>query len=114
MNSSNFVWTVHGDSKKIYDVAFSQKPGSYDLCTVGTDHVYFWNHLTKMPIKGGFSEFTPISQSVCCYDNDGVCYTGGADGKVFIWQDYKATTTLQLTSIISAINVSDGKLFIGT
>jgi len=46
VQSGNFVWTIHGDSNKIYDVAFSQKPGSDEICTVGTNHVCFWHYET--------------------------------------------------------------------
>lgn len=41
--SGSLQWTQKGDTNKIIDIAFTNKPNDYTFCTAGTKHVKFWH-----------------------------------------------------------------------
>lgn len=87
LSSGGLVWKSKGDTNYIYDVAFTGKPGDYDLMTAGKKHLYFWDHEKQMKKRGIAGSHGIISHQVCCWDTEGVAYSGAADGKIFVWKE---------------------------
>ncbi len=52
VNSGKRLWTSKGDTNKIMDIAFTQKPGDYSFCSAGIKHTKFWNVKNGTGSKG--------------------------------------------------------------
>ena len=108
-----------GDQNKIHDIAFSKKDGCTKFATAGSKHFYFWDaaagDLEKK--KGIYSGAPQTSFSCVCWDADGICYTGGANSKVYIWnpEDRTCSGTIDAhkNGFICSIVFSEGRLFTG-
>lgn len=104
-----------GDTNKIFDISFSARPGDMSFCTVGSKHIKFWdaNLQQKRGIFGTNGEMT--SFSCVTYDDQGVCYTGGANGLIYVWNGNSLTTTFKGSTVgfVGAIRWRDGKLYSG-
>jgi len=71
-------------------IAWSRNKSDYTFCTIGKKSVKFWYPLKKkkapllcqMPSIGMTTDFFCV-----VYDNKGICYTGGANGYIYIWDN---------------------------
>jgi WD40 repeat protein len=103
-----------GDTNYIYDCAFSQAPGDYSLMTSGNRHLYFWDFKKHEKKRGIAGNFGIISHQVCTWDAEGTAYSGGADGRIFVWKDRAAVDAKEAhKGYIGAIRAVNGKLFTG-
>jgi WD40 repeat protein len=55
------------------------------------------------------------SFSCVTYDDQGVCYAGGANGSIYVWNGNTLTTTFKASNVgfVGAIRWRDGKLYSG-
>ena len=104
-----------GDTNRIFDLSFSAQPGSNNFVTVGSKHIKFWTTdlQSKRGIFGANGEAT--SFACCTYDDQGVAYTGGANGNVYVWNGNSLTSTFAAHKggFVGAIRWRDGKLYTG-
>lgn len=75
-----------GGANKIFDICFSAAPGDNSFVTAGAKHVKFWDE--SCTGKGGvFGSAGEITSFACAaYDDQGTCYTGGANGLIYVWK----------------------------
>lgn len=84
-DSGSVVYKDKGGQNKILDVAFDESSGSHKFATVGSKHCEFWDVDTQTHNRG-LLEGAPNSSFACvAWDSNGLCYTGGADGKIYVW-----------------------------
>jgi len=89
------VFKQKGDQNPIYGVSFSNESGSNQICTTGKRHVYFWDH-AKNEKKKGISGSHPLgTHMTSAWDEQGCCYSGFQDGKLFMWKDREAQKVIQ-------------------
>lgn len=93
------IFSVSGSDSPIADIQIGQKvlhmawnPSKLnDFVTVGKDHIYFCEfdpkNNTVKKTKGQGND----SHSSVTYDDNGVCFTGGSDGKIHHWTGKKST-----------------------
>jgi microtubule-associated protein-like 6 len=118
-NSGSLVFKDKGDQNKIHDMAWDKTPGSKRFCSAGVKHIYFWDAGKQGgdKTKGLFSGSEQTSFACATWDNNGVCYTGGSNGSVYIWGGDDGRTcqgTIKAhRGFISAITFRDGKLYTG-
>jgi hypothetical protein len=99
---------MKGDSNYIYDIAFTKKEGSHLLMTSGKNHLYFWDFKKNEKKRGIAGDHGILSHQVCCWDKEGVAYSGSADGRIFVWNDNKCTEDVKAhEGYISAIHATD-------
>jgi len=76
-----------GDGNKIFDCCFSGN--SDDFATAGVKHLKFWNmgkwKAGKKGIYGGKGD--PTSFACVTSDTKSNFYTGGTNGKIYVWAD---------------------------
>jgi len=117
--SGNMVFKDKGDQNKIHDVAWDKKPGSKRFCSAGVKHIYFWDAAQSGgdKTKGLYSGAEQTSFACATWDSDGKCYTGGANGSIYIWGGDDGRTcegTIKAhKGFVSAIRFIDGKLYSG-
>ena len=118
-SSANLVFKDKGDQNKIHDVAWDKKPGSKRFCSAGVKHIYFWDAdiAGGKKTKGLYSGAEQTSFACATWDADGVCYTGGSNGSIYIWGGDDGRTcegTIKAhKGFVSAIAFRDGKLYSG-
>jgi WD40 repeat protein len=80
VDSGSLKFKDKGDTNKIFDLSFSQKPGDTTFATAGSKHIKFWYPEQMKGEKGLFSGKGEMTSFACvAYDNNGVCYTGGCN-----------------------------------
>lgn len=80
------VFKSAGDTNKIFDIAFSNEPGSCRLATAGQKHFYFWDAAAGGDKKKGlFNGNEPTSFSCVAWDNCGKAYAGGANACIYVF-----------------------------
>lgn len=105
-----------GDTNKIFDICFSAKPGDNTFATAGSKHIKFWYPDQLKGEKGLFQGKGDMTSFACvAYDNNGVCYTGGANSQIYVWNERNLTSTIKAHSagFICALRFVDGKLYSG-
>jgi WD40 repeat protein len=106
-----------GDTSKIFDICFSNKPGDNTFATAGAKHIKFWNPNTMSSQKGIFGSKGEMTSFACvAYDNNGQCYTGGANSIIYVWdgvKDLVNTIKAHQAGFICALRFVDGKLYSG-
>lgn len=113
-NSGNQCFSQKGDQNWIYDCAFTQKPGDYTLMTTGKNHACFWEFQSNQKKKGLHGKFGISSHQVCCWDAEGVAYSGDYDGRVFAWKDREAVEAKDAhRGKVTAIRCVGDKVFSG-
>ena len=119
-SNGSMTFKSKGDQNKIHDVAWDKKPGSKRFCSAGQKHIYFWD--ASKPggdkTKGLFSGNDMTSFACATWDADGKCYTGGANGDIYIWggddgRTCEGTIKNAHKGWIHAINWCHGKLYSG-
>lgn len=105
-----------GDTNKIFDVCFSNKPGDNTFATAGAKHIKFWYPAQMKSDKGLFGSKGEQTSFACvAYDNNGVCYTGGANSQIYVWngRDLSSTIKAHSAGFICALRFVEGKLYSG-
>lgn len=107
-----------GDTNKIHDVCWDAKPGSNRFATAGLKHIYFWDTNGRKD-KGLFGNFEQTSFACVAWCGEGMCYTGGANSKIYVWGGDDGRTCVATmdnfhkAGFISALRFAEGKLFSG-
>ena len=85
--SGNCCFKAKGDTNKIHDVCWDSKPGSKRISTAGVKHIYFWDGASADgdKKKGLFGSNEQTSFACTAWDDNGKCYTGGSNGKIYCW-----------------------------
>jgi len=114
-SSGALVQKAKGDTNKIHDVCFSAQPGSTQLATAGRKHLYFWDAKSGDKKKCLFGGNPMTSFSCVTYDADGICYTGGANSKIYVWEGRNCRDTYDFhkKGFICSIRWVDGFLYSG-
>ena len=117
--SGKLILEAKGGFYTIYGIAFPPIPGDYTCCTVGKQHICFWNHEKKSKLIGLYGKFRDQATSHACaaYDQHGTVYTGGCNSKIFVWKNREVCGILDhhgKGGFISAICVSEGLLVSGS
>lgn len=106
-----------GDTNKIYDIKFSQQPGSTSFCTVGNKHCYFWDAAESggNKKKGLFKNHDMTSFACVAYDNEGKAYTGGSNSLIYKWEGRDCVQTIAAhdKGFICTMRWNNGTLYSG-
>jgi len=114
VSSGNIFWTDKGDSNKIFDICFSLQDGVTNFATAGSKHMKFWSVDNKTSEKGLFGKEEMTSFACVVYDEAGTCYSGGANGKIYIWKSRNVDSTLSAhKGFVSALRYYSGKIYSG-
>jgi hypothetical protein len=116
LNSGKEQWSDNGDTNKIFDLTFTKKSGSNIFVTVGTKHIKFWDPSSKTSRKGIFGNGGPATSfAVAAFDENGICYSGGANSQVYVWKGNNLSKTLPIHSggFISAMTTVSHYLVTG-
>jgi len=106
--NGTLVWQAPGDTNKIFDVAFSNEPGSKAFCTVGVKHICMWDaeQGPGSKKKGLFGSFEMTSFSCAMWDDQGRAYCGGSNGSVYMFMARAARRKLTaITEVKSALSL---------
>lgn len=111
-NSGSVCWRANGDTNKIFDVAFSNKPGDKSFATAGVKHFYQWDAAAGAGSKqkGLFGDTEQTSFSCVCYDDRGRAFSGGSNGSIYVWEGRNACATIDCHKggFISALTFANG------
>jgi WD40 repeat protein len=72
-------------------IQWSKKANDLRFVAVNTQNIQFWNpadaskKLFRPGTFGGGGKFKPTAFNCATFDDDGICYSGGKDGGVYIW-----------------------------
>jgi WD40 repeat protein len=81
--------TLSAGSDAISSIQWSKKPNDLKFVAVSSRSLQFWNpaDASKKLFKSGTfgSKFTQTKFSCASFDEDGICYSGGANGAIHIW-----------------------------
>jgi WD40 repeat protein len=111
------VGKCKGDQNKIHDIGFCTKSNRF--ATGGSKHIYFWDaDASGLDKKKGIYDGNPMTSFSCvAFGNDGICYAGGANSKIYKWDvaERKCTGTIAAHKggFICAMRFVDGMLFSG-
>lgn len=97
------------------------KKGDTKFVTVGIKHIRFWDTEKLDYDKGIYGKEGEITSFTCAaYDNHGTCYTGGVNGRLYIWsngrtllQSIKTSKKGEKAKMVSALRWVDGILYCG-
>jgi WD40 repeat protein len=77
-----------GDTNRIFDICFSNRPGDNSFVTAGSKHIKFWDPSTLEGKKGIFGEGGEATSFACvATDDQGNAFTGGANSMIYVWQE---------------------------
>jgi microtubule-associated protein-like 6 len=81
------IFKQKGDTNKIHDCCWDAKPGSKRFSTSGVKHMYFWDAGDRSgdKKKGLFGSNEQTSFACTAWDENGKCYSGGSNGKIYVW-----------------------------
>jgi len=105
-----------GDTSKIFDVCFSEKPGDNTFATVGSKHIKFWSPDPLKGDKGLFGGKGEQTSFACvAWDNQGTCYSGAVNSMIYVWKgrDLQSTISAHKGGFICALRYANGKLYSG-
>lgn len=117
-SSGNREWKEKGDTNRIFDLSFNTKSGGdVRCCSVGKNHIKFWNPSDKSVEKGIFGDASLATSFACCtYDSDGLCYAGATNSEIYVWEGRNLKTTVKNVhkgGFICAIKWMGGKIYSG-
>lgn len=120
-NTGNCVFKQKGDSNKIHDVCWDNKPGSKRFSSAGVKHIYFWDasDASGDKKKGLFGKNEQTSFACTAWDDNGKCYTGGSNSKIYVWggddgrQCERTLDGFHSKGFICALRYVNGKLYSG-
>jgi WD40 repeat protein len=105
-----------GDTNKIFDISFSAISGDNSFATAGVKHIKFWNSSLGSK-KGIFGKFDMTSFACVAWDASKTCYTGGANGNIYVWGNggNEATNSVKAHDggFVSALRWIGGFLYSG-
>lgn len=110
---------IEGSKDKIIHVAWSRKPDDLRFVTVGLKELKFWNPADatkRLFSKGTFgTKAAQTTFSCAAFDEEGTCYTGGANGLIHTWdaQGQLDKVIKAHSSEITALTYEQGKLISG-
>lgn len=116
VESGSLKMKEKGDTNKIFDICFSNKPGDNTFATAGSKHIKFWYPDQMKSEKGLFMGKGQQTSFACvAYDNNGVCYTGGSNSLIYVWngRELKETIKAHQPGFVCALRFVDGKLYSG-
>lgn len=121
VSKKKMIVQVSAGTDAINDICWSKKPNDLRFSAVSTRAIQFWHpaDATKKLFKNGtFGQKFPQTKFNCAtFDEEGLCYSGGANGSVHCW-DQRGELGLVLkahaaecTSIVAAqgMVISTGK-----
>lgn len=116
--SGNQVLKQKGGPDAIYDIAWDERAGSTRLMTGGKKHLYFWDASAADgdKRKGLFGSNDATNFQCVAWDESGNAYSGGSNGKVYIWnpEDRTCTGTIDVCKgFLSSVRFANGKLWAG-
>jgi WD40 repeat protein len=93
--SGQLVGKETGDVNKIFDICFSAQAGENKFVTAGVKHIKFWDANPLSGKKGIFAGAgDPTSFACVAYADNGLCFAGGANGLIYVWNGSALKTTL--------------------
>lgn len=103
---------------RIYHVAWSLKDGDNKVATAGIKHFATWDlDAAKFKKRKGLYKENGNPTSHCCvaWDNAGICYTGGANSHIYVWEDRDLLKTYDVhgKGFVCAIKWVGGKVISG-
>ena len=108
--------TLSAGSDAIHNIQWSKKPNDLKFVAVTSRSLQFWNpaDASKKLFKNGTfgSKFQQTKFSCAVFDEDGLCYSGGANGGVHVW-DQKQDLGLVLKAHageVTAVTCAQGLL----
>ena len=116
VNSGALKFKDKGDTNKIFDLAFTGRPGENTFATAGSKHIKFWYPDQMKGEKGLFVNKGEQTSFACvAYDDKGVCYTGGCNSQIYVWPGKELQTTIKAHDggFICALTYAAGKLYSG-
>lgn len=114
--SGSLKFKDKGDTNKIFDLCFSEKPGDNTFASAGSKHIKFWYPDQMKGEKGLFSGKGEMTSFACvAYDANGNCYTGGCNSQIYVWngRELASTITAHKGGFICALRHAAGKLYSG-
>jgi len=117
--SGQQVMKQKGDTNKIHDICWDEKPGSKRFSSAGVKHIKFWDAGSASGDRksGLFSGNEQTSFACTAWDNNGKCYTGGSNGRLYIWGGDDGRTCEKSMPMhkgfICALRFAEGKLYSG-
>jgi echinoderm microtubule-associated protein-like 6 len=116
-NSGALQMKSSGDTNKIFDIAFSNEPGSKDFATAGVKHFYMWNAAegAGSKKKGLFGSYEMTSFSCVIFDDKGRAFAGGSNGSVYVFQERNCIGKIDChkEGFISALTWAEGFIWSG-
>ena len=86
------------------------------MVTVGTKHIKFWDSQTLEGEKGIFGKAGEMTSFACAaFDDQGICYTGGANAQIYVWNGRTCMSTIKAHKggMVGALRWIAGKLYSG-
>ena len=106
-----------GGPDKIFDIAWSKKPGDVRFVTAGIKHVKFWTPFEEKKVeKGLFMGKGKLSSFACAtFDANGNAFLGAMNGNVYKWVDRSLEKTYPVgRGLVHSINFVEGALITGS
>jgi len=108
--------TLSAGTDAIFNIQWSKKPNDLKFVAVTTRSVQFWNpaDASKKLFKNGTfgQKYTQTKFNCASFDEDGICYSGGANGGIHVW-DQKQDLGLVLKAHageVTAVSCAQGVL----
>lgn len=89
----NKIFENKGSNDKILDLAFNRQEGSTNFATSGRRHIAFWDSEGNKK-NGIFGSHPRTSFSCVTFCKQGMCYTGGTNGQLYVWNGNTCEKTL--------------------
>ena len=111
-DTGSLVYSDSFGSSDAFDVNWSQQPGSQIFAVCGAKQIKFYDLAAKTGKLGtghGGQTFSCVT-----FDDKGVCYAGGIDGEIYIFNGNAMTSKKPMCKgLIHSINWVNGKLLCG-
>jgi len=116
IQKKKMLLTLSAGADAINNIQWSKKPNDLKFVAVSVRALQFWNpaDASKKLFKSGTfgSKFQQTRFSCAVFDEEGICYSGGANGGVHVW-DQKQDLGLVLkahTAEVTALTCAQGLL----
>lgn len=116
LESGQMVLHEKGGPGAIFDLTFSNKEGDYGLWSAGAKHMSYWDIAEGKGRKCIFGQAgTQTSFACATADDQGNCYTGGANSLIYVWagKTLRKTCGVHEQGFVGAILWNSGKLYSG-
>mmetsp|Transcript_14846 Transcript_14846/g.16552 ORF Transcript_14846/g.16552 Transcript_14846/m.16552 type:complete len:723 (+) Transcript_14846:49-2217(+) len=116
VESGEKIFEQKSGNNKVFDLEWSKKEDHYEFSTVGTKHYMVWRPLENLGKKGVYGGKGKMTSFSCVtYDENGTCYAGGSNSRIYCWRNrsLKKTYKVHGKGFVGAIKVIDGKIFSG-